>query len=103
MRRLHLRRRFGMTIEDYESMLAAQEGGCAICDDEPGVGRSMRIDHVGDSVRGLLCVRCNHGLGQFKDDPERLLRAAEYITLGGFAPLEIVRREVDRGDDSGGG
>jgi len=84
-------------------MLAAQEGGCAICGDAPGEGRSMHVDHIGDSLRGILCVRCNKGLGQFKDNPELLLRAAEYITLGGFAPLEIVRRDVDRGDDSGGG
>ena len=98
LRRLHLRRRFGMTLEDYDHILAAQGGGCAICG-EPPAGRSMHIDHLGDTVRGVLCVRCNNGLGQFRDDPELMLLAAEYVAIGGFAPLDIVRREVDGRED----
>jgi hypothetical protein len=93
MRRLHLRRTFGMTVDDYSAILAAQEGGCAICGDQPEEGQSFHIDHDDGGVRGILCVRCNNGLGQFKDDPELLLRAAEYVTLRGFAPLWLVRGE----------
>jgi Recombination endonuclease VII len=100
MRRLHLRHTSGMTLEDYDNLLAAQDGECAICGEQPAVGQSMHIDHMDESVRGILCVRCNNGLGQFKDDPELMLRAAEYVTLGGFAPLDVVRRDVERkGDD----
>jgi Autographiviridae endonuclease VII len=94
MRKLHLRRTFGMTIEDYDALLAAQDGGCAICGDQPIEGQSLHVDHHTDGVRGILCVRCNNGLGQFKDDPELMVRAAEYTTLGGFAPLWLVRREI---------
>jgi hypothetical protein len=94
MRKLHLRRTFGMTMDDYSAILAAQEGGCAICGDEPADGQSMHIDHDESGVRGILCVRCNNGLGQFKDDPELLLRAAEYVCLGGFAPFWLVRADT---------
>jgi hypothetical protein len=100
MRRLHLRRTFGMTLEDYDDLLAAQNGGCAICGNLPTEGQSMHVDHVGDLVRGVLCVRCNNALGQLKDDPELMLRAAEYVTLGGFASLDDIRRE--RTDDDEG-
>lgn len=96
LRQLHLRRKYGMTLDDYDNLLAAQDGGCAICADRPRDGRSMHVDHKGEVVRGILCVRCNNALGQFKDDPELMLRAAEYLSLGGFAPLDVVRREVDR-------
>jgi hypothetical protein len=93
--RLHLQRKYGMTLEDYDNMLAAQHGGCAICGDRPVDGRSMHVDHKGDAVRGILCVCCNDALGQFKDDPELILRGAEYLRLGGFAPLDLVRREFE--------
>ncbi len=96
MRRLHLRRKFGMTLEQYDQILAAQEGGCAICGEPPVEGKSIHIDHAGDTVRGLLCVRCNNALGQLRDDPELMLRAAEYVTLGGFAPLHLVDDDADR-------
>ncbi len=100
MRRLHLRRTFGMTFEDYNDILAAQDGGCAICGEQPADGRSMHVDHVAESVRGVLCVRCNNAIGQLKDDPELMLRAAEYVTLGGFARLDIVRREREQTQES---
>jgi Recombination endonuclease VII len=87
----HLRRAFGMSVDDYSAILAAQQGGCAICGDQPEDGKSLHIDHNDDGVRGILCVRCNNALGQFKDDPELMLRAAEYTALGGFAPLWLVR------------
>ena len=62
----------------------------------------MHIDHWQTDVRGILCVRCNNGLGQFKESPELLLRAAEYVRLGGFAPLDVVRRDVERKNDDEG-
>jgi len=102
LRRLHLRSKFGMTLEDYDGLLAAQEGGCAICGEQPTGGQSMHIDHWQTDVRGILCVRCNNGLGQFKESPELLLRAAEYVRLGGFAPLDVVRRDVERKNDDEG-
>jgi hypothetical protein len=94
MRTLHLRSTFGMTVEEYSAMLAAQRGGRAVCGDQREDGRSLYIDHDEDGVRGILCVRCNNGLGQFKDDPELLHVAADYAFVGGFAPLWLVRRQL---------
>lgn len=76
-------KRFGKTPEYYEETLEAQGGGCAICGaTEPG-GKSeefFTIDHHhgNNLVRGLLCTRCNLGLGQFRDDPDLLRSAADY-------------------------
>jgi hypothetical protein len=98
MRRLHLKRKFGMTMEQYDLVLAAQDGGCAICGDPPVDGRSMHVDHRDADVRGILCVRCNNALGQLRDDPELMLRAAEYVTLGGFAPLKLVCPDATRAE-----
>jgi hypothetical protein len=79
-----LRKHFGITLEQYTAILIGQGGGCAICGTtEPG-GQSKGYfhvdhDHKTDRVRGLLCLRCNLGLGSFKDEPERLEAAARYL------------------------
>lgn len=78
-----LQRLYGMTSADYDQLLAVQGGSCAICRaTEPG-GQSgyFHIDHCHQSkkVRGLLCTRCNMGLGLFRDDSERLLAAVAYL------------------------
>lgn len=81
-------RKFGITPEDYDGMLAAQGGGCAICGStEPGGrwGTHFHVDHCHESgrVRGLLCGNCNVLLGHAQDDPGRLTEAARYLELGG--------------------
>lgn len=72
---------FGITTEDYDRMLAKQEGSCAICGSPCSTGRRLAVDHDHNSgtVRGLLCMDCNTGLGKFCDDPTRLHRAAIYL------------------------
>lgn len=78
-----LKHHYGITLDEYEEMMRDQGGLCAICG---GVGRTDRdspldVDHnheTGD-VRALLCVNCNHGLGKFKDDIERLEKAIAYL------------------------
>jgi hypothetical protein len=81
LRKSHLKRKYGLTPDDYDAMLAAQRGGCAICGAPAPEGQSLHVDHCHDSgaVRGLLCFRCNAGLGQFDHDSERLARAASYL------------------------
>ncbi len=78
-----LRKLYGITLERYNEMLAAQGGGCAICGDGPS-GKSkdwLHVDHchATGTVRGLLCQHCNHGIGKFSDSPERLEKAAAYL------------------------
>lgn len=77
---------YGMTNGQYEEMLAAQGGLCAICERPPvqGKGRGDGVlhvdhDHATGKVRALLCVTCNQGIGQFQDDIERLERAIAYL------------------------
>jgi predicted nucleic acid-binding Zn ribbon protein len=74
---------YGITAEEYDALLAAQEGRCAICGspDWPGKGNRPHIDHDHETgrIRGLLCNNCNTGLGQFKDDPQRLRAAIRYL------------------------
>jgi hypothetical protein len=74
---------YGITAEEYTALLEAQGNRCAICrsDEWPGKDNQPHVDHchVGGQVRGLLCGRCNNGLGQFKDDPVVLRAAAAYL------------------------
>lgn len=82
--------KFGITQDEYDAMLAGQNGGCAICGSRDGMIRSgqvlrLSVDHCHETnrVRGILCNSCNNGLGRFKDDPELLRRAADYLEQGG--------------------
>ena len=78
----HLRRRYGITLEDYDRMLETQGGGCAICGRPPRTDISLHVDHDHETgrIRGLLCFPCNNTLGDFKDDPKRLYAAADYLS-----------------------
>lgn len=85
-------RRYGLTMEKYRALLAAQGGVCAICGSADAGGRGrFSVDHdhrccperlrsCGKCVRGLLCSPCNTGIGLLRDDPERLIAAAAYLT-----------------------
>ena len=81
--RIHIRNTLGVTPEMYDAMYVSQAGKCAICaTTEPG-GKRERfcIDHchTTGTIRGLLCVSCNSGLGYFKDDVDRLNAAMTYL------------------------
>src|SRR5690349_19534019 len=71
----HLRRKFGITIDDYERMLEEQGYGCAICGAPEPDGASLHVDHDHESgeVRGLLCFTCNNALGDVQDSLDRVL------------------------------
>ena len=76
-----IRRRFGVTTEQYDEMLARQNGGCAICGKTNPNGHRLAIDHNHRSgkVRGLLCRNCNSAIGQLLDSPELIRKAADYV------------------------
>ena len=80
-RRSYLKRTYGITVEEYDAMLAAQGGGCAICGAAPREDISLHVDHdhATGAPRGLLCFRCNNALGDFGDDRDRLIAAAAYL------------------------
>ena len=78
-----LKGQFGITVDEYEAMLEQQGNACAICGAGIGcgLGYRLRVDHCHDTgkVRGLLCSECNLGLGKFRDNPEFLRKAADYL------------------------
>lgn len=77
------KRRYNITLEDYNEMLVAQGHCCAICSCGSWESRDGRLhvdhDHQTGEVRGLLCYKCNVGLGSFQDDPAGLRAAADYL------------------------
>jgi hypothetical protein len=77
----HLRRKYGITVQQVEDIPTKQGGRCAICGAMLLLGSHTHVDHDHDTgqVRGLLCVNCNNGLGQFRDRPELLRAAATYL------------------------
>lgn len=78
-----LKKRYGLTGSDFEQMNVAQNGLCFICHQAPSGKRKRRLevdhDHQTGAIRKLLCHGCNAGMGNFKDRPELLLRAAAYL------------------------
>jgi hypothetical protein len=80
-RKRSLKNRYGLSVADYEAMLAAQGGVCAICGQPDSTGRRLSVDHDHNTgaVRGLLCSHCNRGIGHFKDSTTLLARAIEYL------------------------
>lgn len=81
MRQYYLKKHYGITPEEYDAMLAEQDGHCAICPREPAEGEYLRLDHCHATLRrrGLLCHNCNVVLGLMADDPELLRAAARYL------------------------
>jgi hypothetical protein len=72
---------FGLTVEEYQALLNAQDGNCAICGGACPTGRMLAVDHdhLLGFIRGLLCARCNNALGSFQDSADLLLRAIQYL------------------------
>lgn len=87
VRDYRLRSKYGITLEQYNEMLARQSGGCAICSTLPSIihagetvsSLSVDHDHTTGRVRGLLCHPCNMAIGLFKDNVDRLRSAAAYL------------------------
>ncbi len=73
---------YGITTQQRDEMLQAQGGVCAICSASEPQGRgTWHIDHchTAGHVRGVLCHHCNVGLGHFRDNPEVLSKAIDYL------------------------
>lgn len=80
-------KRYGITLEEYERQLEAQDGACAICKRRPVPGARKQMlcidhDHRTGKFRGLLCDACNRAIGMLQDSPTVLRVAAEYLERG---------------------
>jgi hypothetical protein len=81
-RKSHLKLKYAITPEQYATMLQEQGGKCAICGDAAeSLPKQLLVDHDHETskVRGLLCPRCNHGLGRFRDSITDLEAAIVYL------------------------
>jgi hypothetical protein len=81
--RRDLKYHYGLSIDDYNALLKKQDGKCAICGAEKADkrGRRLEVDHdrITKKIRGLLCHKCNFGLGCFNHDADLLSKASEYM------------------------
>ncbi len=74
-----VRAKYGLTAQDVAEMRVAQSDRCAIC--EVAFSETPNVDHCHSTgvIRGLLCSLCNIGIARFKDKPDIIRRAAEYV------------------------
>jgi hypothetical protein len=79
-----LKYHYGVTLDAYKSITALQGGVCMICGEFSVTNRIKRLvvdhDHEHGQVRGLLCHRCNCGLGYFKDNLGLIKKAFNYLS-----------------------
>jgi hypothetical protein len=83
---------YGVTNDELEQMLIAQDGRCALCPrdiafDHPRRSRRPNVDHDHSTgkIRGLLCLPCNTGIGLLQDSPSLLEKAAAYLRKHAYA------------------
>lgn len=73
-------RTYGITADEYNTLLAAQDGRCAICRQARSYRLNVDHDHASGHVRGLLCRLCNGRLlTAARDNPATLRSAADYL------------------------
>jgi hypothetical protein len=81
-----IQRTYGISYEEYVRLEEAQSNSCAICKSPESLNKrtsgKLFVDHchATGKVRGLLCSKCNHGLGHFNDDVNLLNLAISYLT-----------------------
>lgn len=76
-------KRYGIGVDDYQLMLTTQGGCCACCGASTGNSRGKRMyvdhDHVTGAIRGLICTKCNAGIGLLGDTLDGVRRAVAYL------------------------
>lgn len=74
--------RYGITLPQYDEMLAAQAGVCKICAFPHSEAKKLHVDHCHDTgkIRGLLCTTCNTAIGKLRHSPEILRSAIRYLS-----------------------
>lgn len=80
-RKHKLKALYGITPEDFDAMISEQHNSCAICNTTFSSRKSAHVDHnhLTGRVRGVLCTRCNMGIGYFREDVKSLTKAIQYL------------------------
>lgn len=92
-----LRFKYGLSLQDYDARLLAQEGACVLCKRLPKTGNRLSVDHdhATNRVRALLDNNCNWMLGQAKDNPDILRKGATYLAAWkkrhAEAPFKLIQ------------
>ncbi|MBE8475404.1 endonuclease VII domain-containing protein [Streptomyces justiciae] len=84
----HLKRQYGITEAERDQLIASQGGVCCIC--LAAVPEHVDHCHKTGRVRGVLCFSCNAALGQFKDRPDAIRRAAAYVEGIAWKPTLVA-------------
>lgn len=94
-------KKYGLTPESYDALVAAQDGLCAICGRSERSKRTGEViklsidhDHETGKVRGLLCGSCNRALGLLQENPVTLERMAEYLRTTASIPTIVFSKEA---------
>lgn len=106
VRSIKLKAAFGITYEDYKTILTSQNNCCAICGKTPQENRKrLAVDHCHTTkqVRGLLCSPCNQAIGLFKDNPNNLYSAIAYLHYHNEHPTNHTNRTESIGTQTDGG
>jgi hypothetical protein len=77
--RKDLRKRYNLTLEEFEKLKDAQDNKCGICKNVFTKTPAIDHNHSTGNVRGLLCSNCNTGIGLLKDSVECLVNAINYL------------------------
>jgi len=88
-----LMKAYGITFEQYQAWNHEFNGVCHICDKPCPSKRRLAVDHEHSEqglVRGLLCIKCNKGLGNFCDDIELMEKAIQYLKDFEQTKLEVA-------------
>ena len=90
--------KFGLARGEYHQMELEQGDRCAVCRQVNSNGWKLAVDHhhSTDRIRGLLCLNCNFGIGQFSDHTQRMMDAIAYLQRPGFAPQDIAHIPDER-------
>lgn len=78
----HLRTSYNLSLIDFEKLSERQGNVCRCCNIHVSeLKKGLFVDHCHKTgvVRGLLCQKCNMGLGLFNDDPHLLIEASKYL------------------------
>lgn len=80
-KRYDIKRRYGLSHEDWLKIWETQDGKCAICEKKFANPSKTFVDHNHETgkIRGLLCPKCNLAIGLLNDDPKLMAKVIEYL------------------------